>query len=227
MLVKFKTGIPLLLILFFATYCSAQNEAFYSGAKFGYGYSVPTQDAIYNQVFRTGYAPTFGLIFEQNKNENLNICGGVNIVYRSYESDNYFIPNVDPTSYRYKGWSSDIYLSLPIIFKSGDANGPYIGIGGAPEFFISQVAKISSARRNKVFDSTHTFRIFQLSLIGKIGYQHNIKRKHKVFFEMEGNQGMIQLTNDFVSNLGKGVITRFNGSFVLGYMYQLSNNGRK
>ncbi|MBK7855588.1 MAG: hypothetical protein IPJ79_12415 [Bacteroidetes bacterium] len=138
---KFKTGTPLLFFLFFALNCIAQNEAFYGGARVGYGYSVPTQDAIYNQVFRTGYAPTFGIIFEQNKNENLNICGGVNIIYRSYKSDNYFIPNVDPTSYEYKGWSSDIYLSLPIIFKSGDANGPYIGIGAAPEFSFRRLPK--------------------------------------------------------------------------------------
>lgn len=223
----FRSGIILIVYFLSANNCFSQNEAFYAGARFGYGQSVPTQDAIYNQVFRTGYAPTFGLIFEQNKNENLNICGGVNIVYRSYKSDNYFIPNVDPTTYEYKGWSSDIYLSLPLLFKTGDANGPYIAIGAAPEFFISQVAKISSARKKRVFDSTHSFRIFQLALIGKIGYQYNIKRKHKLFFEMEGNQGMIQLTNDFVSNLGKGVITRFNGSFILGYMYQLSTNGRK
>lgn len=220
-----------LFVFFLAVFCyqvgKAQNEAFYGGIRSGYGFSVPTQDAVYNQVFRSGYAPTYGLIFEQNKNENLNVCGGINIVYRSYKSDNYFIPNVDPTTYEYRGWSSDIYLSLPLVLKSGDANGPYIGFGLAPEFFITQIAKISSARRKRVVDSTHSFRIFQLSAIGKIGYQYNIKRKHKIFIEAEGNQGLVQLTNSFVSNLGKGVITRFNGTFVLGYIYQLSTNGRK
>jgi len=204
----------------------AQNEAFYGGARISAGYSSPTQDAVYNQVFRKAFAMGYGFVFEQNKHERLNICGGVIFVNRAYESDNYFIPNVDPRTYEYRGWSTDLYVSFPIIFKTGDKNGFYAGIGAAPEFFVTQIARIKSNRSKRVIESTHSFRIFQLAAIGKFGYQYNLKRKHKLFAELEGNQGLIQLTNDFVSNLGTGVITRFNGSLVLGYMYQLSTKGR-
>lgn len=211
-------------LLFVSTLSCAQLNPVYFGFRFNPAISVPTQDAVLNKLFAKAFSPSFGLVIEKKVNERLNIMSGMSLLSRAYKSL-YYRTAIGGDRLA-DVWADDIYLSIPVLLKSAD-EGFFAGIGLSVDFLLSTLAKINQPQQKFELNSINGMQAFQISMIGQVGYSFNVGKFGKICAALEGNEGLMLLSNQFIENAGSGLFTRFNGGLSLSYQFIIFQSKRR